>query len=130
MTRTMILLFNHTLTPDQERDAQTRLGVYRFMGPPKPIADLWAQIPPELESLSQYLTPVREWLQSVAAPGDVVLIQGDFGACCLMVRWAFGMGLAPVYSTTRREAVEKMGHDGSVQLIHRFRHVAYRHYGL
>jgi hypothetical protein len=46
-----------------------------------------------------------------------VLIEGDFGACYLMVRFALEKGLVPLYSTTRREAEERYDADGSVRLV-------------
>jgi hypothetical protein len=82
-----------------------------------------------LPSLQGYLEPIRKWFESVATPGDHVLIQGDFGATCLMVAFAAGIGCVPVYSTTLREAAEELQPDGSVQLRHRFRHVRFRKYG-
>lgn len=126
---TLWVLFNHTLTPDQEWDARRALEVDHFEMPPESVSALWRQIPPELETLSRYLAPVRKWLKSSAAPGDVVLIQGDFGACWLMVAAAFEFGLVPVYSTTRREALETVEADGHLKITHRFRHVAFRSYG-
>ncbi|MEA3280185.1 MAG: CRISPR-associated protein Csx20, partial [Thermodesulfobacteriota bacterium] len=61
---------------------------------------------------------------------DYVLIQGDFGACYIMVRFAFEKGFVPVYSTTRREAVEKQQSDGAVKLVHQFKHQVFRKYGV
>ena len=61
--------------------------------------------------------------------GDYILIQGDFGACFLMVQFAFEKGFIPIYSTTEREAVETHGEDGSVSLTHRFKHRIFRRYG-
>jgi len=60
---------------------------------------------------------------------DYVLIQGDFGACYIIVNFAFEIGLIPIYSTTRRAAVEKHENDGSVKLIHQFNHQMFRKYG-
>jgi probable selenium-dependent hydroxylase accessory protein YqeC len=42
-----------------------------------------------------------------------VLIQGDFGACYHVVERAFRLGLVPLYSTTRRIAVEQHLEAGS-----------------
>lgn len=39
------------------------------------------------------------------------------------------MGLIPVCSTTRREAMEEHGDDGSVNMTHRFEHQRFRRYG-
>ena len=129
MTQSLFLLFNHRITPLQKTDAADTLGVSRFFSLPDDLQDLWSRIPPDLMQIDEYLAPIRAWLQENAFAGDYVLIQGDFGACFLMVNFAFERGLIPIYSTTDREAVEEYGDDGSVSLSHRFRHRVFRRYG-
>lgn len=125
----LIVLFNHTLTEAQRQDARRSLGTVEILEPPAEIRGLWADIPPELNRLEDCLAPVRAWLTDCAAPGDILLVQGDFGATCLLVGFALETGLVPVYSTTRRTAAEEPQPDGSVRLIHRFQHVRFRRYG-
>ncbi len=129
MTASLFLLFNHRLTPDQEQDAVSSLGVRDMVSLPADIGELWRQIPPELSELGDCLRPIREWLASRAKVHDYVLIQGDFGACFLMVKFALEQGLIPVYATTKREAVEEHQPDGSVKMTHRFQHYQFRKYG-
>lgn len=129
MSHSLYVLFNHTLTADQEADARVSLGTERYVEPPASIRELWAHVPPELSDLDGYLEPVKEWLEVHARSGDPVLIQGDFGATWLMVRFAFELRLVPVYATTRRSAAEELQPDGSIRLIHRFKHVRFRVYG-
>lgn len=126
---TLYLLMNHKITEAQVADARRALSVDRIIEMPDDIAALWSQIPPELEVLGPYLEPLRSWLAASASPGDYVLIQGDFGACYLMVTFAFSKGLVPVYSTSARQAVENHLPDGTVELSHRFRHRVFRRYG-
>ncbi len=126
----LFLLFNHSITPAQESDARASLGVSEIVPPPDEIKTLWHQIPPDLPEISDYLRPVRQWLKTTACRGDYVLIQGDFGACCLMADFAFKEGLLPVYSTTRREMSETIDADGSIRLSHRFDHRIFRRYGV
>lgn len=57
------------------------------------------------------------------------MIQGDFGACYLVVRYCFEHGYVPVYSTTERNALEKHRGNNQVELTHRFQHVKFRKYG-
>ncbi len=125
----LLLLFNHIITSIQEEDAHKSLDVEDIVLPPEAISRAWAQLPAEAEKLFPLLTPVRQWLAAHACPGDYVLIQGDFGACYLMVEYARRQGYVPVYSTTRRDAVEKRHEDGTVEIIHAFRHVCFRRYG-
>jgi len=129
MDRALILLFNHQLTLDQERDARENLGVMRVVEPPKALRELWANVPPDLDELAAYLELIKQWLTTHSTPGDYVLVQGDFGATYLMVNHAFENGLIPVYSTTNREATEELQPDGSMKLTHRFSHKRFRQYG-
>jgi len=104
------------------------LGVARIVAPPEAVRHLWSAVPPEAESLEEYLAPVVAWLAAQTMPNDFVLIQGEFGATCALVREAFRLGLVPVYSTTRREVVEEHDADGRVHIRHTFSHVCYRQY--
>jgi hypothetical protein len=130
MTRKLFLLFNHTLTDFQVEAALSSLGVQEIVHLPSDLKALWQQIPPELPEIKGYLGPVMEWLLDNARESDHVLIQGDFGATFLMVKFAFEHGLRPVYSTSRREAFEEHNGDGSVRIVHQFQHQIYRRYGI
>lgn len=125
----LFLIMNHRITEAQSEDARRSLGVNRIVEMPERLAALWGQIPPELEAIGPFLEPLRSWLAASASPGDYALIQGDFGACYLMVTFAFSRGLVPVYSTTSREAVEDHLPDGTVELSHRVKHKLFRKYG-
>ncbi|MBW1741727.1 MAG: hypothetical protein JRJ42_11475 [Deltaproteobacteria bacterium] len=129
MTTSLFLIFNHQITEIQEKDARESLGVDRILDLPSDLKDLWSQIPSDLHKIMGYLEPVKKWLKSHATKNDYVLIQGDFGACYIIVNFAFEIGLIPIYSTTRRAAVEKHENDGSVKLIHQFNHQMFRKYG-
>lgn len=129
MSYDLFLIFNHHFTPVQEADARASLGVGRIVTMPDDIRRVWGNVPPDLPAIRDYLAPVREWLTENAKTGDYVLIQGDFGATCLMVQFAREQGFVPVYSTTSREAIEEHQPDGSVRMTHRFRHVRFRRYG-
>jgi hypothetical protein len=126
----LFLIFNHKFTSLQEKDARRSLNVARIVKLPADLKELWCSIPPEIPQLATYLQPIQKWLQISAERSDFVLIQGDFGACYLMVKFAFDLGLVPIYSTTGRDAVEKHASDGEVVLTHRFRHVIFRRYGV
>jgi hypothetical protein len=128
MPRSLFLIFNHEITSVQKSDARNSLGVQQIINMPPDLKDLWRQIPPVLPKISAYLKPVKDWLASQAKKNDYVLIQGDFGACFIMVKFAFEIGLIPVYSTTEREAVEEHKEDGTVNLSHQFRHRIFRRY--
>ena len=129
MVSTLYLIFNHTFTPAQEADARASLGVERIETMPAAVGAVWGDVPADAPAIYDQLAPVRGWLSERAALGDFVLIQGDFGACHLMARFAFEKGFHPIYATTKREATEETQPDGSIRLTHRFRHVRFRWYG-
>jgi hypothetical protein len=124
----LFLLFNHILTQAQEEDARTSLGVKKIVGLPDGLKEIWEAIPPEMNEIKHVLHPLKNWLAVSARQGDYVLIQGDFGACYIMVNFVFESGLIPVYSTTQREAVEKVLQDGSINLTHKVNHRIFRKY--
>jgi hypothetical protein len=130
MSASLFLIFNHDITPLQESDAYNSLGVQQIINMPPDLKELWRQIPPDLTEISNYLEPIKDWLAGHARKNDYVLIQGDFGACFIMVNVAFETGLIPVYSTTEREAVEEQQSDGAVKLVHKFKHQSFRKYGV
>ena len=130
MSNTLYLIFNHQITIKQKKDAQESLGVDKIIELPHDLDPLWHQIPPDLESIKNYLEPVKDWLASHAKKNDYLLVQGDFGACYIMVNFAFKIGLIPIYSTTERKAVEEHDDDGTVKLTHHFRHRIFRKYGI
>lgn len=125
----LFLLFNHELTPEQEAAVWEELGVTEIVVPPPELQARWRQIPPDLDGLAVYLRPLRDWLQQETRPGDYLLVQGDFGATYLMVRYACARRLVPIYATTQRQAQEERQPDGCVRLVHYFRHHKFRRYG-
>ena len=129
MNNKLILLFNHSLTEDQIADAKTSLGVGDIVNLTPDLKTLWADLPPDLPEIANYLAPLKDWLNSSASSGDYVLIQGDFGACFLMVKYSFEKKLVPIYSTTRRAAKESLQKDGAIKITRNFKHVMFRKYG-
>jgi len=127
--KTLFQLFSHQLTADQQKCARKEFGVTRFQTPPERILHLWSQVPAKDTQISSFLSPVKTWLEQTAHKGDLVLVQGDFGATFLMVLHAFSLGLVPVYATTQRQARENKMPDGSVQMSHVFRFKRFRIYG-
>ncbi|HBZ54146.1 MAG TPA: hypothetical protein DEO88_01970 [Syntrophobacteraceae bacterium] len=129
MQPNLFLMFNHRITPAQQVDAFASLGINDIISMPERLQHRWSHIPPELKEIHSYLEPFEKWLRASAKAGDFVLIQGDFGACYLMVHFAMAQCLVPIYSSTRREAEEEHHPDGSVTILHYFRHGLFRRYG-
>jgi hypothetical protein len=124
----LYLVFNHQLTETQAKAAVTQLKIRRIYSLPDGLQALWSQVPPDIPELAPYLSPVIHWLKIQANPFDHVLIQGDFGACYILVQEAFQLELIPIYSTTQRKAIEEPGPEGAVRLTHEFKHVMFRKY--
>jgi len=129
ISKSMFLLFSHQLTMDQEESARTAFGVTSFHPPPEAVLAVWSQIPPDTTDLSPILQPVESWLEQHAQKGDLVLIQGDFGATFLMVNHALSLGLIPVYATTQRQARDNILSDGRIETHHVFKFKRFRVYG-
>ena len=129
MKRNMFLIFNHSMTPEQEKDARSSLGVTHIVPLPESLKKVWCNILPDADCLKPIVAPIIEWLSNRAVTDDYVLVQGDFGACYLVVSVAFNRGMIPVYATTFRDADESSAPDGAVNLVHKFRHRRFREYG-
>jgi hypothetical protein len=127
MTKLFILL-NHDINDLQKQDADKN-GIKDFIHLPSDLKKIWENLPPDMGKLDPLLKTIKQWLADMALPGDHVLIQGDFGACWLMVKFAFEHRLVPVYSTTERKAVEIRNADGTTQTVRQFKHVIFRKYG-
>jgi len=124
----LFILLNHSINDIQKKDARN-MGVKNFIVLPPDLQKIWQNISPAETKLASFLTPIKQWLSERAVPGDFVLIQGDFGACWLMVNFSFQNKLIPLYSTTERKVVEIENKDGSIQTIRQFKHVMFRKYG-
>ncbi len=126
----MFLLFNHSLTHTQEKEAQELWKVDRFISLPPDLKKIWAQIPADRKEISSTLTPLHIWLETESEANDLVLVQGDFGATWLMVNFALTLNLIAVYSVTVRDAQEEIQPDGTVKNVHFFSHRMFRRYGV
>ena len=127
MGNKLILLFSHKLTDEQIESSKNELNVKEFIYLPDELQNIWSNIPPKLNSIDEYLTPIKIWIKSVANDTDYILIQGDFGATYIMVNWAFDNNYIPIYATTNREFKE-VKKDGEINIIRKFSHCIFRKY--
>lgn len=124
----MYLLLNHSVTECQKQDARN-LGVDHVVPLPEGLGRVWENLPADADRVNDLLTPIKQWLAENATEGDYVLIQGDFGACWIMVNFSFTCNLTPVYSTTDRKSNDMRQDDGSIRTVRQFKHVKFRRYG-
>ena len=122
--KTLFTLINHTLTLEQEEDARKNLNVDKFIN----ITDaMWSDINPSEKSIIKFVETYKDKLKKQAKAGDVLLVQGDFGATYNMIRFAKNMGLIAVYATTNRIVSEQV-ENGKVVIKREFKHARYREY--
>jgi len=119
-------LLNHELTAKQREELFQDFGVERVVAPPAEAAALWGNMPTGASLSRAALEPITGWL-AAAAPGSVVVLQGEAGAAFALVDFALGRGLAPVYAVTARVARESREGE-KVLRSYVFEHVRFRTY--
>lgn len=122
----LFILTNHTATEQQLEDAKRTFGVTEIVDLPADLKALWGSVPPEIDSVAEYVVPVLQWLESLLRLGDVVWVQGEWGATLTVIDWCRARSVRCVYSTTQRIAVERVLPGGGVALTHVFDHVRFR----
>lgn len=128
MSRVFVVT-NHTQTEDQVHDLQCNWSVDSLVDLPGELKTLWGSVPPELDSVEDFVSPVLDWLGSVCCAGDIVWVQGEWGATISVLRWCLRNSIVAVYGTTKRVASERKTSEG-VSLTHIFKHVRFRRYVL
>lgn len=120
------VLLSHDLTEAQREELHSVWGVSEIVPMPDELRKLWSDISPDEDSIEKDLVPVFEWLEASSCPGDVVFVQGEYGATFQVAIRARELGLVPIYSTTHRTLEERRLPDGSVLQERVFRHVRFR----
>ena len=123
----IFLLFSHNLTQIQIDDAKNNLDIEKFVSLSQDLQELWSNIPSDLIFIKEYLLPFKNFLTENSNFGDVVLIQGDFGAVYQMVNFANDLGLKAVYATTTR-VIEEIVIDEKTVKKSIFEHRRFREY--
>ena len=122
----LFILTNHTASQQQLDDARLSLGVSEFVNLPVDLKTLWGNVPPDIESVTEYVTPLLCWLDSSLQNEDIVWVQGEWGVTLAVIDWCRNRKVRCVYSTTKRVAIETPSPDGSIALTHVFSHVRFR----
>jgi hypothetical protein len=123
----LFLLFSHSLTNEQIKDAKNSLFIDSFVSLPNGLQTLWSNIPADINILDNYLLPIKEFVKLKANQEDMILIQGDFGAVYEMVNFVKDLNIVPVYATTKREIKEEIK-DNKIIKTSIFKHIRYRKY--
>jgi len=123
----LYLVFSHELSEKQKNEVYEKFDVEGIFNMPDSLKAIWSQIPADIPSVSEYIEPVKEWLEKNICERDYILIEGDFGATYLIVKWAFSKNCKPIYATTERKVTET--HVGEKIIVNRvFEHVRFRFY--
>ncbi len=124
----MILIFSHTFTDVQKKDAMENLHIDEFVYLPEKLQNIWSHLDPKAERLKPQLIPLLNYIKENVKKSDLLLVQGDFGATFIVVNFAKKLGLETCYSTTSRVYQEKVLENGTVVNIHEFKHERFRKY--
>ena len=120
----MFVLINHNLTEEQKDQALKVFGVEDIIN----IADdAWSNISPSDENILYVLNRYKKELMLEAEAGDILLVQGDFGATYNMINFAKNIGLKTIYATTKR-VVQELIIDGKSVTRREFKHENFREY--
>ena len=120
----MFVLINHDLTQEQKSQALKVFGVENIVN----IADdAWSSINPSDENILGALSVYKKELMLEAKAGDILLVQGDFGATYNMINFAKNIGLKTIYATTKR-VVQELIIDGKSVTRRKFKHEKFREY--
>ena len=125
MPKTFCLL-NHTLTKKQLAELSEKFNSTEIVYPGKNLAELWSHIPP-VKSNEEVVEAVASWLKDKSNPGDLFIIQGEFGSTFTLVDFALKNSLVPLYATTRRIAKESRNGE-TVRREYIFEHVCFKRY--
>lgn len=123
----VLVLTNHQTDSEQISDLRKNWSVGSVIHLPVDLKTLWGSVPPERESVDDFVFPVLSWLNSVYSPGDLVWVQGEWGATVSVLNWCKTYDCRAIYSTTKRVATEVKNLNG-VFLTHVFKHVRFRLY--
>jgi len=126
--RQVFLLFSHQLTLEQIEELENKYKVDKIVYLPAELQDIWSNIPPQLSSIKDYLEDILIWLKQNSNPGDLVLVQGEFGAVFILVNFCMKEGLIPIYATTKRQVREEILDDKTIQVSRKFSHVRFREF--
>ena len=119
-------LLNHDLTQNQILELKNRFNVESIIYPSEELSKSWSQIPAEKELDKTIIGNVINWL-TAANKGDLLIVQGEFGATFMIVDYVLKNELVPLHAVTKRVAVEhRDGEVVSKQYV--FEHVCFRKY--
>lgn len=126
----IILLFSHKLTIQQKKYLKNILKIENIINLETDLQYLWSNFPPDVECISEYLDPIKDFLLEKLGKNDYVLVQGDFGATYMIVDFCIKNNLIPIYATTKRVIVNEVHESELVTKKSIFEFERFRKYGI
>ena len=120
----MFVLINHNLTEGQKAQAFKVFGVEKIVNV---TDDAWSNINPSDENILHVLDIYKKELKREANTGDILFVQGDFGATYNMINFAKSIGMKTIYATTKR-IVQEFIVDEKLVTKREFKHEKFREY--
>jgi len=120
----MFVLINHNLTQEQKDQAIKSFDIDYIINI---TDDTWSNINPVDENILYALNTYKKELMLEAEAGDILLVQGDFGATYNMINFAKNIGIKTIYATTKR-VVQELIIDGKSVTRREFKHEKFREY--
>lgn len=121
----LVLLFSHTLTKVQKKDAYESLNVKKIISLPQNLQHIWSNIPEDDENIEMLF---MNYIKENASIGDYILIEGEYGIVYKMVKWSIENNYIPVYSYTKRQYKSIELEDGTIENRHYFKHIKFKEY--
>lgn len=123
------VVLNHRPSEDQLKELRDKFKATEMIELPNELKRIWGQIPPEGSTYpSDHLTPITDWIKKQARTGDILWFQGEVASCMILRNYAREWSLLPLHATSKRESVEVVKPDGSVEKRSIFKHVNFRLY--
>ncbi|WAA11978.1 CRISPR-associated protein Csx20 [Fervidibacillus halotolerans] len=121
-------VISHSLSPEQIHELEKRFHPEEIICIPEQYKRLWMNISPTGDWNHEWLIPIINWLKDHLNNGDIVIVQGEYGATYSLVSWLRKQGYSVYYATTERQVIETIKEDGTVITQRTFKHVNFRKY--
>ncbi len=125
--KTLYIIMSHKFNERQRKDAEINHNITNFVELPENLKQKWRNIPPESDCLQSIIDIFSNWVLEQYQTGDIVMIQGDFGATYGVVKALSKCDIPCCYATTKRNAIEYVEGTKTVKES-TFIHVKFRFY--
>lgn len=115
-------------TTEQLEDIKNHLKAEIKVEPDLKIKEMWSNIPPDMDKISLYLSPVKNWILKNSNESDFIWVQGESGALFNIVNFCLKNKRQPIYSVTKRNLEKEIKEENQIKTTRIFKHVKFRFY--